>query len=580
MFPEPTDFTVEIQDQRFTTGDGQKFRKKAILAFTTPEGHQEFIRELGYRGAEEIYQAIHKGESLNLDHSYIDHISLTDYREKFGLDKKEYVLIQNFSARHAFFDCKKPIELDHAEFSGDLVFSGSTIPRGEVNLHGSKISGGVDFSDAHLPDGSFNLSNLSVGDGDVNFKNAVFGTGKKDFQYADLGNGSKIFTNAEFGDGDVSFVNTLFGKGDVSFKVARFGNGKKDFHFAKFYEGNISFDQVDFGNGRVDFRTVEFSKGRVNFNRAVFGVGDVSFEASELKDGKMNFKRTQFGEGSLDFELAEYDDADLSFDRAVFNVGNVSFYNARIRTLSFHSCHFDHYLDLRVAKCRHINLSDTIIRDILDLKPYDFEIDIDTIDFSGMRLLGRIDIEWSANHVKQLIRQQKNTSNRLKAEQFRTLKENFNVTGKYNDEDKAYLEFKRLESITVLEESIRKRPISALWMYPAYSFKLVIFDWVGHYATNPVRVIISMLVMYAFFSGVFMLLTLFTPADIVSSVGDPDKLNVVVKSLYHCAITFLTIGYGDYYPSGAIRWFSSFVGFSGLVMVAYFTVAFVRKILR
>jgi hypothetical protein len=77
-----------------------------------------------------------------------------------------------------------------------------------------------------------------------------------------------------------------------------------------------------------------------------------------------------------------------------------------------------------------------------------------------------------------------------------------------------------------------------------------------------------------------MLLILFTSADIVSSVGDPDKLNVVVRSFYHCAITFLTIGYGDYYPSGAIRWFSSFVGFAGLVMVAYFTVAFVRKILR
>ena len=89
-----------------------------------------------------------------------------------------------------------------------------------------------------------------------------------------------------------------------------------------------------------------------------------------------------------------------------------------------------------------------------------------------------------------------------------------------------------------------------------------------------------MLVMYAIFSGIFMLLILFTSADIVSSVGDPDRLNVVVKSFYHCAITFLTIGYGDYYPSGIIRWFSSFVGFSGLVMVAYFTVAFVRKILR
>jgi hypothetical protein len=362
--------------------------------------------------------------------------------------------------------------------------------------------------------------------------------------------------------------------------VARFGTGKVDFHFAKFGAGNKSFERTEFGDGRVDFRTVEFNVGRVNFNRAVFGDGPVTFEASGLREGKLSFTRTVFGEGTLDFELAEYDNADVSFERAVFDVGTVSFHNARFRTLQLTSCHFDHYLDLRVAGCQHIDLSDTIVRDIIDLMPYEFDLNIGTIDFSGMRLIGRIYIDWKLNRVKRLIQGQQKSTNRSKAEQFRTLKENFRVTGQYNNEDKAYLEFKRLESLAILEESIHHRPVSAIWMYPAYWFKLVVFDWVGHYATNPVRVIISMLVMYALFSGIFMLLTQFTSADIVSSVGDPDKLNVVVRSFYHCAITFLTIGYGDYYPSGIIRWFSSFVGFSGLVMVAYFTVAFVRKILR
>jgi hypothetical protein len=583
MFPEFAAFNVDIKELKFTGENGQTFSRTATITFVSPEdGHHESVRELGYLEESEIFGIIERGESLVLDHCYIDRFSLADYREKAGLGIKEPVTIHGFSAKYAFFNSKSAIDLSYAEFKGNgISFEGSRFARGTFSLHGARIgAGGLDFSDAHLPGGHFNLGNLNIEKGDLNFKNAVFGGGYKDFQDAEFGEGNKLFTNVDFGKGDVSFVNTRFGDGEVSFKVARFGTGRVDFHYAKFGEGNISFERTDFGDGRVDFRTVEFMKGRINFNRAVFGDGPVSFEASGLREGKMSFKRTVFGEGILDFELAEYENTDVSFERAIFDVGTISFHNARFRSLSLNSCHIDHYLDLRVAACRHIDLCDTIVRDIIDLMPYDFDLEIRTIDFSGMRMIGRIYIDWKLNRVKKLIHGQRDSTNRSKAEQFRTLKENFRVTGQYNDEDKAYLEFKRLESITILEESIHKRPVSALWMYPAYWFKLIVFDWVGHYATNPVRVIISMLAMYTLFSGIFMLLILFTSADIVSSVGDPDKLNVVVRSFYHCAITFLTIGYGDYYPSGAIRWFSSFVGFAGLVMVAYFTVAFVRKILR
>jgi len=117
-------------------------------------------------------------------------------------------------------------------------------------------------------------------------------------------------------------------------------------------------------------------------------------------------------------------------------------------------------------------------------------------------------------------------------------------------------------------------------MYPLHGFKLLVFDWAGLYATNPVRVMFSMLVTYTFYSFLLMFLTYFTSADVVSSVGDPDKLTLLAKSFYHCAITFLTIGYGDYYPSGNIRWLSGIIGFTGLFLMSYFTVAFVRKILR
>ena len=73
----------------------------------------------------------------------------------------------------------------------------------------------------------------------------------------------------------------------------------------------------------------------------------------------------------------------------MFGEGSISFLNARFKSLSLASCHLDYYLDLRLAYCGHMDLSDTVARDIIDLKPFDFNLDIGTINFSGMRLIGR-----------------------------------------------------------------------------------------------------------------------------------------------------------------------------------------------
>ncbi len=582
MFPEHSTFSVEIKNVVFTTDNGNTFPRTAIVTFVSPDGHHESVERLGYLPEEDIFNKIDNEEPLNLDHCYIDKLSITDYKDRKGLDRKDYVSIHAFSARRTFFDNRHPIDLSFTEFlEGNVDFENSYFAESSIHFHGSLFTNcGLNFSNVKMPDADLDFTNIKLGEGDVNFKNAIFGHGIKDFQDAIFGEGAKIFTNTEFGNGDVSFVNTNFGKGKVSFKVARFGGGKVDFHFAKFGEGDISFERTEFGNGKVDFRTVEFGGGRVNFNRAVFGSGEVSFEASQLKTGKISFTRTIFGNGGLNFELGEYDNADASFDRSDFGEGSISFYNSKFKTLSLKSCHLDHYLDLRIASCQSIDLSDTIARDIIDLKPYEFDLDIHTINFSGMRLIGRIFIDWDKNKVKQLIKNQKDTTRWLKAEQFRTLKQNFNVTGQYNDEDKSYVEFKRLESKALLTDAVKRNPLNAIWMYPLYIFKLIVFDWAGLYATNPLRVIISMLTCYTFFSVLFMFLNLFTSAEIICSAGEEKSLGIAGESFYFTVITFLTIGYGDYYPEGAIRWLSGIVGFTGLFLMSYFTVAFVRKILR
>lgn len=582
MFTEYSRFTVEIRNSVYTSPDGNEYPKTAVLTFISKEGHQELVKTYGYSEEKEVYMQIEKGEPLCLDYCYLNNLSLSSYKEDHELAKKQHVSLRDFSARQAFFDSKHPIDLSYAEFSGNEVsFEGAYFAKSSIIMHSACFKQcGLNFSNVKIIGGDIDFTNLFIDEGEVNFKNTHFGSGAVNFHDAEFGKGTISFTATRFGDGDVSFVNTKFGDGDVSFKVAVFGDGRVDFHFSKFAGGDISFERTEFGDGKKDFRTVEFGTGRVNFNRAIFGNGDVSFEASQLQSGKISFKRAEFGTGRIDFELGEYENVDATFERAVFGEGSISFHNSRFKTLDLTSCQFDNYLDLRLAGCDLINLSDTIVRDIIDLKPYEFNVKVDRINISGMRLIGRIFIDWKANRVQSLIMNQQDTTKRLKAEQFRTLKSNFSATGQYNDEDKAYLEFKRLESKAILEESLQKNKLNAIWIYPVYVFKLLVFDWAGHYATNPLRVIISMGIVYTFHSLLLMFLWLATSGEIVSSVADFDKMSMAAKSFYYCAVTFLTIGYGDFYPLGPLRPMAGIIGFTGVFLMSYFTVAFVRKILR
>ena len=582
MIHSYTRYSVEIKNLKFITEEGIRLPKTAIIQLYSEGTEKPAVEILGYMDSDDIYKLIDEGADINLDYCYINKLSISDFRQSRRLEKKEYVKIESFSARKAFFDSNTPIDLSYINIkNGDFSLENSVFARGSLNLNYSQFDNvTLNLSYVSFMNGQLDFSNVHIKEGSISFKNSIFKKGKKDFQYTNFGNGEKNFTNVEFSDGDVSFINTQFNNGPVSFKIARFGHGKVDFHFAKFGEGDKTFERTEFGDGGTDFRTVEFGKGRVNFNRSSFGKGDISFEACQLENSKFSFKRVLFTEGNLNFELAEMEGTDLSFERTNFGKGSISFYNSKIGNLLLNSCHLDNYTDLRLAKCGLIDLSNTIVRDIIDLKPYEFEEEIDSIHFGGMRLIGRIYIDWNKNHVYNLINNQKDTDNRLKAEQFRTLKENFNVCGQYNDEDKSYLHFKRHEAKADLSELIQKNKWNILWAGPVNGFKWLVFDKAGHYATNPVRVIVSMLAGYSFFSILFFILTLLGRGDIIESVLHPGSISILGKSFYHSAITFLTIGYGDYYPAGSIRWLSGLEGFVGVFLMSYFTVAFVRKILR
>jgi uncharacterized protein YjbI with pentapeptide repeats len=573
---------VDIKNLKFVTDDGHTLPRTAIVTFDEPDRTGRKVELYGYLDSDEIYKLIEESKEVNLDYCYIDKLSLNEYRVTHELGKKDYIKIKGLSAKNAFFDSLIKIDLSFAEIEGgDVSFENACFTKGEITFNSTRFpEGNVSFAYALFNCDLIDFANTSFQKGGVSFKNAIFTKGIKDFQYADFGGSDVTFVNTEFNEGDVSFINTIFGDGELSFKVARFGAGKKDFHYAKFGDGDISFERTEFGEGKVDFRKVEFNRCRVNFNRAIFGNGGLTFEGCELKSGKFSFKKVIVGDGGMDFSIAEFENVEASFDGSEFGKGSLNFYNSKFQKLSLKSCHLDHYIDLRIAKAEYLDLSDTIVRDNLDLKPYDFPIDIQTINFEGMRLIGRVYLSWIDNKVKNLIESQAETSERSKGEQFRALKQNFNVTGQYTDEDEAYVMFKRYESKSELHTALKSKTVSAVWAYPKYIFEWLVFDKIGLYATAPSRVLLSVVFFWMFFGFSYFLIQMSGLGKTMSSVGNPDNISALTQSFYHSAVTFFTIGYGDVYPQGLSRLFSALEGFMGVFMMSYFTVAFVRKVLR
>jgi hypothetical protein len=438
----------------------------------------------------------------------------------------------------------------------------------------------VNFSSTFFRNGNIEFNGVTFGEGDFLFKNAIVKDGIKDFQDIQFGNGEVSFANTEFNSGELLFINTRFNSGKFNFKVTRITGGKVDFHYSVFGDCDIMFERTEFGNSRVDFRTVDFGSGRINFNRSLFGNGEVNFEGASSKAGKIQFKKAEMGNGPKNFNLIEMEDTEISFEKTDFGNGDVTFYESRFNSISLKSCHLNHYVDLRLEKAKLLDISDTIVRDIVDLEPYDFPVDINVLDLSGMRLVGKLYIDWEHNNCREVITRQEGTTLRQKAEQFRILKENFSSTGKYGDEDEAYVMFKRFESKSWLTEQEEKGGIRRIAGYVPHGFKWLVFDKIGLYATSPGRVLLSVFVFWVFFGFTYFLIDLSGFGKTVSAVNNPDNLSAFLQSFYHSAITFFTIGYGDVYPIGISRIISGIEGFMGVFMMSYFTVAFVRKVLR
>ncbi|NSW44209.1 MAG: two pore domain potassium channel family protein [Bacteroidales bacterium] len=574
-------FKVRLKDKPFKTLDGNEYIQTASISFFNEYGQEIAYCELGYIAIDEIYKKIYNHEALCLDYVYVENFSILDYKNKYQINDEESVEIFNFSAKSAVFYAnnatifngiifkEKPVTFENALFiKGITSFDNVMFEEGNVN-----------FNSAIFFNGNVSFYNTNFLKGTINFKNTTWGIGNKNFQYTYWGNGDILFSNSLFKDGNISFVNCSFGDGELSFKVCSFGKGNIDFRFAVFGDGNLNFERTELGDGLIDFSKTEFGKAKVNFNKAIIGKAELNFDEIQMIEGKWLFKQVYMEEGSIHFDEAELKKAQIFFNRSIFKQVNISFYKSSLSVLSFEACQLNSYCDLRLLHCNFLNLSGAFIRDIVDISLEENPKSIDSLYVFGTRLMGRIFLSWKNNGVQEMIH--KSTENKYeKAWQYNLLKQNFNTIGQYDDEDLAYVAFKR-EELALKKEQIQfEKWYKRLTKQFLLSFQNLVFDKMGLYATSPLRVFYSIIILWFFFGLLFSFLHYVGVGKTWSSVGNPDHISIFAQSFYHSAITFFTIGYGDVFPQGLSRILSSIEGFVGVFMMSYFTVAFVRKVLR
>ncbi|HAW19248.1 MAG TPA: hypothetical protein DCX14_03620 [Flavobacteriales bacterium] len=529
------------------------------LVLVDPFGRKKEKTVLGVVAAEAVYRKLQAGESINLDRRFVVDFSLDAYREYAGLSLDDHVELKDFSADGAYFETENGTNFRLAKFTGDHA----------------------QFSNCVFGDGPMTFYHAKFEVGKADFQNCRMGSGDANFQYAEFMTQSTNFDGIHFDTGDVQFISAKFGKSKVSFRGANFGEGAVDFHYSTFGDGNLTFDKAVFGGGAVSFKRVDFGHGKVDFKRVHFGNGDIDFSEADFKSGKIIFRSSVFGDGNVLFDQV-ISESDFIFDNAEFGSGKLSFFGAVASKLSFQLCQFNNYVDLRVNKVRKIDLSYTIVRDIIDMMPTEKSpVLMEEMNFSGMRNLGNLYIDWRENKVLSLIMSQADSTIRQKSEQFLVLKESYNATGRYADEDKAYVWYKRLELKADLKHALERDPNNAIWAYPTTFSKWLLFDKIGLYATEPVRVLFSVTVVYTLFSLLYLVLPLMADTYIDTAGGEVlANMNPIAKSFYYSAITFLTIGYGEFYPVGIMRVFASIEGYIGVFLMGYFSVAFLRKVLR
>jgi len=437
------------------------------------------------------------------------------------------------------------------------------------------------FSEANFESASFNKM--------ANFKFATFRK-LANFNSATF----RKLANFEFATfSEANFESASFNK-MANFKFATFRK-LANFKFATFRKlANFKFATF---RQRANFKYATFSAA--NFESATFSVasfGDSTFSITanfkfaafkkqaffdfSIFSDTVIFAATRFGD-SISFELTIFKKLVL-FQYITFNYP-IYLIGAQCNLLYFDYCTFEKALDMREVKLN-----------ILLLK--------DTDNF------GHIYIEWQKSNVKKAIQNYSNDKIKgyhwNRATQFRMLKENFRSLGQYDDEDAAYVAYRREEAWSKWHgEGISSR-YRKTWYKITTLLRWLFKDMLGVYGTSPIRIFFSLIIIIVLFCFLYAYLGLELSPELqlklhMSKLTESKIIPAWIFQLlpfcgigienfaywiglfYFSAITSFTVGYGDIAASNPdVAIASAIQAFIGVALMSYFVVAFSHKVLR
>lgn len=392
------------------------------------------------------------------------------------------------------------------------------------------------------------------------------------------------FNNFVFENEHTSFQEATF-EGDVEFIASAFV-GYSLFFGATFKE-YAKFIGADF-QGYADFREATFN-GNVNFYNATF-------------EGAAYFEETSF-KGSADFTKVNF--LRLNDFRGATFEGETCFNNA---TLSK-----GEKLILKVKKGGSISFIHTMLENVF------LDLDLDgevLVDFTDALLRNT---KTKKKQIDNHILQEKMKEFSKAQEIYLLLKNNFHSIGRYKDESWAFKKERDMErqsySIKAFlknveseeeknEGKIEKENKSKVISYFNWMKTKEFIKWLWScfcnaiygYGEKPQNVVISAIIIILLFSVFFSILGINSPEIIemksptVQEIfnGDSEIIskgiliskttNYSIDCIYFSAITFTTLGYGDFRPlEGWGRILAGSEAFIGAFMMALFVYTFARR---
>ena len=371
---------------------------------------------------------------------------------------------------------------------------------------------------------------------------------------------------------NIDFSGSIFLDGFTNFQKSTFESSKICFTKVVF-EYPILFDYTIFKNCDVSFSSAKFNNGKNTFVKTQFIKSSVSFEHSIINNGYHQFNVSKFVQSEILFNNADYDKSIIEFfDCNIDEDTSLSFYRSKLGSLIFNNLTIKNVINLDFDSCSKLIIKSSLI---LGSVKFPQSHTLDGLLIRNLDVVGQIIVNWDAKYLNHLIYDNDSLID-SKLHPFLIFKEAYRKLGYYDREDAAYIEYKRCErknqkrlflnSINTKFKYLLRFPY-----YVLYFFKWLLFDVIGEFATNPKRVLFSYFIIFLIFGAIY---TVF-PSLMYS------KCDIEKNGFYYSIITMLTIGYGDIRPDGLLaQILSGLQGFLGLFLMAYFTIAFSRKILR